>query len=234
MADRLEFFNPIDPFGLADWEVQSGPNPSVEKQRASALGQNGDEIAFAQYGEKESGTCEYIAKSATGNLSVPNVGMTMDGYHIDSVQVSYSQTEWPKLSISWHKHNDGNVDSGCREYAPSVTFPARAIGVPSSLGSAFSITPGTSVGMRSVQYQLQCNHVEEMNGDGGNLAGDNYDGSETLTVEFTGNVSQGAWTLGSDWTDDTFAKSMGNTSATTSTLTATHHLEHTGGTAAGE
>ncbi len=226
MADRLEFFGPVDPFGLTSWEIQNGPNPSTEYQRASALGSDGDEIAFTQYGGKSSGTCEYVAKVATGTLTIPNVGSVKNGWHIDSVQVSYSQTEWPKLSISCHKHVSGVEDSACREYAPSLTFPARLIGVPTSLGDAFSVTTGTTVGLRSIQYQLQCNHVEVENNEGGNLAGDNYDGTETLSVEFTGSVEPTAWTLGEKWTADTVAKSQSNTEATTTSLSATHHIAH--------
>ena len=67
--------------------------------------------------------------------------------------------------------------------------------------------------------------------NGAHFASDNYDGSETIQVDFCGDVDpETDYTLNSDWTDDTFAKNQGNTVATTSSLTASHHVANVEGT----
>ena len=48
MAGSVKFFDCTDPFSLADWEVQQGPNPTLTKQRASALNKEGDEFRKKQ------------------------------------------------------------------------------------------------------------------------------------------------------------------------------------------
>ena len=241
MAGKVEFFNPTDPFGLEDWEVQKGPNPSLEKQRASALDRNGDEFAHVQFGAKMSGTCEYVAKKFTGTLAVPPAGLIKDGWHVDSATVSYTLNGYPTLSISCHKHVDGTADANCREYAPTFSVPARAIGAPTTLpdasgsGSVFGLSTSAKIGVRSMTLSWTCNHVDEDANDGGHFASDNYDGSETLSVDFTGNADPSTdWTLDDDWTDDTVAHGGGNTEASTTSLSASHHIAHTSDTGTSE
>lgn len=234
MAGTVKFFDTTDPFSLADWEIQTGPNPNRTKQRAQALTKDGDEFAHAQYGTADSGTFTYVAKKFTGFLAVPAVGTVTGGYHIDNWTVAYTQTGFPTLSINAHKHVDGAADANCRVYNPSFKVPARSIGVPSVIPAAddeadpiFELDSGAVVGMRGLSLALSVNHVDEMDASGGHLAGDNYDGTETLSAEFTGDVDPSTdYDLDSAWTDDSFSKSNGNTQATTTSLTATHHVAH--------
>lgn len=231
----VKFFDTTDPFGLADWEVQTGPNPNLTKQRASALNRFGNEFARAQYGAQEACSFTYVAKKFTGTLTVPNVGLVSGGYHLDNWSVSYSQTGYPTLTLSCHRHIDGTEDSNCRQYAPTFSVPARAIGVPTSIsgkteGTVFALADSATVGIRSMTLSVALNHVDEMDNEGGHLAGDNYDGSETISVDFTGDIDSSDYTLHAEWTDDSLNKSNGNTTATTSSLTASHHVAHVEGT----
>lgn len=233
MPGSVKFFDPVDPFSLADWEVQTGPNPNRTKQRASALKKDGDELAHAQHGTSESCTFTYVAKKFTGFLTVPGVGTIASGYHIDNWTVTYSQRGFPALSVSAHKHIDGTLDADCRVYEPTFKVPARTIGIPTEIPAVtgddpvFALDAEAVVGIRGMTLAMSLNHVDEDDNAGNHLAGDNYDGSETITVDFTGDVVPADdYELAEGWTDDTLGKSQGNTQATTTSLTATHHVAH--------
>jgi len=237
MAGSVKFFDATDGLSLTstDWEIQNGPNPTFTKQRAQALTKDGDEFARRQYGGQYSGTFSYVAKKATGTLTVPNVGAVVAGWHIDNWTVTYTQNGYPTLAISAHKHDTalgGVLDSNCRTYAPSFKVPA-CFGVPTSIEGVtantkvFELKSAAVVGMRGLSLGMSVNHVDEPGKDGEHFAGDNYDGTETLTAEFTGDLDLSAdVTLHADWTDDSLAKNGGNTVATTSSLNATHHVVH--------
>ena len=227
----IEFFGDTSAFGdLAGWEIQTGPNPSTETSYANALGRDGDEIRHAGYGAKTSATCTYVSTATSGSLTLPKVGAILNGYHVDSVSVAYEQTGFPTLTVTGHRHDDGSPDKATRTYSPSVELPAVTLGVPSELDGAFSLSASAECGMRSLTYSLTCTHVDEMDADGGHLAGENHDGVETLSAEFTGKVTVGS--SGTDvvadaaWFAGTHSQSMGNTSATTTSLTLTRHIAH--------
>ena len=228
MSKSVVFFAPDSAIGnLEGWEIQSGSNPSISRQRAQALGANGDEIASAQYGAQIAYSMNYKAKVFEGTLTIPKAGAVVNGTHIDSVELAYSQTDYPSLSVSAHSHAklDGTPKSHdtCRTYSPSLAFPARAIGIPSALTGAFTCPEG--VGIRALSYTLTCNHVDEMDGEGEQLAGDNYDGSETLTIEFTGEVSAAELNIGNGWMlPESEAITRGNTQAHTTSITLTRHI----------
>ena len=237
MAGQVRFFDAVDPFNLADWEVQNGPSPSRTKQRAQCLSKHGNELMHTQFGTQDSGTIVYKAKKATGFLTVPNVGLVSSGWHIDSWTVTYAQKGYVSLSLNVHKHIDGTVDANCRQYAPTFKVPAVLVGCPTSIpaatgtGTVFALTSNAVVGVRGIVLSMALNHVDEDAANGAHFASDNYDGSETIQVDFCGDVDpETDYTLNSDWTDDNFAKSQGNTVATTSSLTASHHVANVDGT----
>lgn len=237
MASNVIFFNPDSVIGaLADWEVQEGSNPSVTRQRAQELKANGDELQSVQYGVRIAYSISYKAKKVSGDtgLIVPSVGKIMEGKHVDSVDVGYSQTDFPTLSVAAHAHAavDGTEEThdDCRVYVGTVVLPPRAIGVPSTLKDTEGQTIFTcpdGVGMRSLSCSLSVNHIDEPDGEGGHLAGQNHDGTETLTLEFTGEVDVADLHIDSAWKlPDTSTLGRTNTGAHTTSVTITRHIPY--------
>lgn len=237
MASNVIFFNPDSIIGeLADWEIQEGSNPSVSRQRAQALKSNGDELASVQYGAQIAYSMNYKAKTVAGDagLTVPAVGKIMNGKHVDSVEVGYSQTDFPTLAVAAHAHAvvDGTEEAhdDCRVYTPGVVLPPRAIGVPSTLKDTDGTTIFTcpdGVGMRSLTYALAVNHIDEPNGEGGHLAGQNHDGTETITLEFTGEVDIADLAIDAGWKlPDTSSLGKTNSGAHTTSVTITRHIAY--------
>lgn len=237
-TSHVEFFAPRAVIAaLADWELQTGGNPTLTRQRAQALKSNGDQMHAVQYGAQIAYSETFAAKTvaeADGkkSLAVPGAGLVSNGAHVDSVQVAYSQTDAPTLEVASHRHAalDGTASAHdvCRVYTPTVVLPIRAIGVPSTLKDAdgntiFSCPAG--IGMKSLTYRLETSHTDEPDGNGGHLAGQNRDGVETLTVEFTGRVAVADLAIHSSWMlPDSDADGQGNTVATTKSITITKHV----------
>lgn len=237
MASKVIFFNPDSVIGtLADWEVQDGSNPTVTRQRAQELKSNGDELQSVQFDVQVAYSVNYKAKKVSGDtgLVVPSVGAIVNGKHVDSAEVGYSQTDFPTLAIAAHAHAavDGTeeVHDECRVYTPGVVLPPRAIGVPSTLkdtdGNTIFTCPA-EVGMRSLTYALAVNHIDEPDGEGGHLAGQNHDGTETLTLEFTGEVDIADLGIDSGWKlPDSSSLGKTNSGAHTTSVTITRHIAY--------
>jgi len=244
IQSKVEFFKPQKVVSagvgaLSDWEIQTGGNPSLSRQRSQALNENGDELNAVQYGAKVSYSESFTAKTIATtqqktSLDVPAAGAVMSGAHVDSVDVSYSQTAAPSMSVASHKHAavDGTPSNHdvCRVYTPTVVFPIRAIGVPTTLkdksnNTIFSTPAG--IGIKSIKYGLKVTHVDENDNEGGHLAGQNRDGVETMTLEFTGKVVTSELAIHNSWMlPESDGDSMGNTQSTTKSITISKHIPY--------
>ena len=212
------FFEAYCPFGgFEGWVPQTGGNSSKSCSQATMLDASGDFVAGADYDQKETISATYKANAA--GAEIPAVGQVLNGYHIDSVEISWSQTDFVSMTVNAHKHLAGKGDSKCRTYAASLETVG-GFGCPSAIGP-FSVGTQT-VGVRSASYSLACNHVDELDGEGKHFASDNYDGTETITVELTG---AGVFPVSEGWHLDTEGKNTGNTGATTSSATYSRHIE---------
>jgi hypothetical protein len=79
--------------------------------------------------------------------------------------------------------------------------------------------------MRSLTYSLAVNHIDEPDGEGGHLAGQNHDGTETITLDFTGEIDIADLGIGDSWLlPDTEGKTRTNAGVHTSTVTLTRHI----------
>lgn len=221
MAGSNGFFEASSPFGtLTGWTPQTGGTKNVTKQYATVLDEEGNFAAGQNYDEKEEMSCTY--KAGASGATIPSVGDILNGYHVDSVSVTFSQNDFVQMTVTGHKHTGTGaaVDSGCRKYAPSIGTVG-GFGCPSSIGP---FTLGEqAVGIRSIQYSLQTNHVDELDGAGKHFKGDNYDGTETLSIELTG---EGTFAESGDWHLDSNGVNKGNTVATTSSASFTKHISH--------
>ena len=159
-------------------------------------------------------------------MSIPKGGLVSAGWHVDSIQISWGRDQIkPKMVVSAHKHEDGtnHAANSCRTYTATVEIDAVAFGVPADLG-AVALASGAAVDFRSATYTLQVNHIDEPGRDGTQLAGENHDGTETFSVEFTGDATADDYELDSDWTNDQKTTTPSNTAATTTSLNLIHHI----------
>ena len=211
------FFNPASAFGtLTGWEIQT-VNPTTSRQRAQALGAYGDEIASQTYDPRTTASATYVATADTA--TVPKAGQILNGYHIDSVTVNFSNTAFVTMTLQGHKHGSASHPAG-RTYTGSLSTIGTKFGCPAA---PLGFTIPTGAGVRSYTYTLTTNHVDELGSQGNYLASDNYDGTEQAEIELcdTGDITAASgWDLVSD------GHTRGNTQAETSTATAERHIAH--------
>ena len=191
-----KFFQPEDILGVtADGLVlQSGPNASDTSNEAVVLGPNGDLAmrtvndqsvpAIQRYGRAQTATQSYIITAEKINVfNKLAPGVVLNDWHIDSIRLSMTNDNWPTLEVSCHKHIDGVPDAGCRVYGGILTADT-PLGFGVNFLSAVMVPDTLAVTGQTIE--VTCNHVDEFGGQGEHIAGDNYDGTATLTLDCTG------------------------------------------------
>lgn len=212
------YFETTSPFGnLTGWELQTA-NTSDTHTRAQALGADGDECAKKLHDAKTSVTATYTLKTKT-SCNIPKFGEILNGYHIDSVSIAFTNTGFVQMTVTGHKHGS-TAHQACRTYTGSLTTIASEFGCP-SLPTGMK-TP-TAAGVRSVTYNLTGNHDDQLGAAGEWLCGDNYDGVETVDIELCDSTTIVAET---GWDVVTGGKNVGNTIATATSATLEHHIAH--------
>ena len=222
-AATQEFFNPEQVFGsdtaFSKWEVQTD-NPNTTVQRAQALKSGGDELDHKEYDAKTSESVTFTAKDDTAEI--PPVGKVVNGWHIDTVVITWGNTVFCQMTITCHKHGTSAHDA-TRYYTATLQNIGCKFGCPATITGL--IIP-TGAGVRSVTLSLGVNHVDEPDRQGDHLAAGNYDGSETVECEL---CDSGVIYADEDngWTLMSLNHQRTNTAAEATSGSAEHHIQGT-------
>ena len=223
----VEFFNPTCPITVgADWDFQTSGPKQTSSNYVNELGQHGDELRHATHGKKTSWSWTFVNNLDSGTITIPKAGLVGAGWHVDSIQIQWGRDQIkPKMTVNAHMHDAGNPHTAgsCRTYTATVAIDAVAFGVPADLGGV-ALDQGAVVDFRSATYTLQVSHIDEPGRDGSQLAGENHDGVETLSVEFTGDATADDYAIAEGWTNDQKTTTPSNTAATTTSLNLIHHI----------
>ena len=171
-------FNPTSTISVTGWMLQT-VQKQKQKQRAQALNSSGNEHAHRYWGEQNTETAEFTLGGDYGNndtITVPTLGSGILEWRL-----TYSETEFPKLSVQKNDAAGGGTFALPSTGDNAITLPARALGCPASIPGIYS----GLVAAKSVQIACACQHVEETDGSGayGTLHGMR---DVTLTVTITG------------------------------------------------
>ena len=229
--NRVNFFMPECPAGIIaalgeSWEFQNQNAVQRSLDYINELGRRGDEIMNALVNGKTSTGWQFLSTASSGNLTLPKIGQVVGGYHIDSAEVSWDRgAAKPKLTIVGHAH-DGVKDghNTCRTYSPTVEIAACAFGIPADLG-AIKLTNTAEVDFRSAKYSLSCSHIDETGRGGNHLKGDNHDGVESFTAEFTGEPEASDYEIANGWAKPSQSTTHSNTGVTTSSIELVQHIK---------
>jgi hypothetical protein len=157
----------------ASWVRQSS-NPSTDKQRAKALGATGQEIAATLYDETFNVTESWIAKDVVA-LEIPDLGSVVDDYVVTSIKLGTSNTGFATLDIAAHKHTDGT---------PTMTCATGGAALITAAFGALTLGCSTSGVLTSSSIEYTIQHAEAKGATGNNVAGENYDGMQTVTLVY--------------------------------------------------
>lgn len=224
----ISFFSPTTKLtGLPEALILQSSAPSDSYNRQQGLNTDGDEIASQIYGHNQSVTEVYKSFEDTGSipLSLVTPGTVKGTWHIDSVSVKYTPTDYVELSVTAHQHIDcepgvTSHNSNHRKVQDPIASLPYGFGIPVGLRTLVGLTDST-VGIASFTYDLSITHQDEVGGAGNYLASENRDGAETITVEFTGDPG----TIGIEgWDLTAKSENNSNTTAETVSYTFTRHL----------
>ena len=215
-------FNPTSTISVAGWMLQS-VQKQKQKQRAQALNSAGNEHAHRYWGEQNTETAEFTLGGDYGDndtITVPTLGSGILEWLL-----TYSETEFPKLSVQKNDAAGGGTFALPSTGDDAITLPARALGCPLSI-------PGIYQGLvaaKTVQIHCTCQHVEEPDGTGtyGTLHGMR---DVTITVTITG--VDGKPTFGSasgdgfasGWGTPSEQEGMSNTAVDTGSIVYEKHF----------
>ena len=225
----VSFFSPTDILGLGGSFVPQSNAPSASKKRAQGLLENGDEGISKTHGGETKLVSVYEYQSEAGNIALPKIGSILTSRHIDSIDVEYTPTGWPKITVNSHQH-DANPHTAANEFTSCVVLPAQ-FGVPRTLLDTTPTTPvvifalgadDAGIGIKSLKYSFGCTHLDEDDEVGDHLAGDNRDGVEKIDVSMTGIPA--AVTIGAGWDKLASGNANANTAADTDSFSLEHHV----------
>jgi hypothetical protein len=157
----------------ASW-VRQGSTPATEKQRAMALGATGQEVASTLYDSTDNVRESWVAKDAVA-LTIPDLGSVVDDYVVTSIKLGTSNTGFATLDITAHKHTDGT---------PSMTCATGGAALITAAYGALTLGCSTSGVLNSSSIEYTCQHAEAKGATGDNVAGENYDGKQTVTLTY--------------------------------------------------
>jgi hypothetical protein len=233
MADtNLGFFSPTDVLSLGGSFIPQSDMPVTTLKRAQGLKANGDEGINVTYGTDTKRTIVYEHQAASGYITPPLVGDVVASLHIDSVEIEYSPTSWPKITITCHNHAV-KAHTAENEFTATVKLPAQ-FGIPRALTDTATPTPAdifklgtddSTIGIKSMKYSLSCTHLDEDGETGDHLAGENRDGVEKLDIGLTGIPA--SVTVGATWAKLSDGTAKANTAADTQTISLEHHIART-------
>ena len=117
-------FNPTSNIAVTGWMLQS-VSKQKQKQRAQALDASGNEHAHAYWGEQTSETAEFTLGGDYGQndtIALPTLGSGVTDWTL-----TYSETEFPKLSVQKNSAAGGGVCSLTVRICTNATVPERLI-----------------------------------------------------------------------------------------------------------
>ena len=176
----------------ADWEPQ-GNSPTSASTRATATGPDGDQVASTTHNEVESGTATYIYIGAETNFPAALAAASADvGDVVDTatliitgVSVDYSPCASGQRPVATFTYRDGpTAASATYVSALGAALPTYVASTP-TVPTILSVTGGDAE-VQSSSWSLQAQFGEDLDKDGEFLAGETYNGEETINLQFVG------------------------------------------------
>lgn len=209
-------FGSEQPFGaLTGWNYTSA-SVTVDKERANALDETGNETASRLYDERTNVTASLVAAGATAPTVPPALGDVVNGYLITSIQLSTSRDGFATMTLTGHNHAASAHATVERTVAHGITL-ASGFGAQDFMGG----TAGTDASIRSGSITIECQHADETDNDGDHLVGENYNPMLTAETEWVGVPTTAA---GSGWDVTSKPNPTENTGFESTTVSGTKAL----------
>lgn len=180
-------FGSEQPFGtLTGWKYTSA-SVTVEKQRANAIGEIGNEVASQLYSEQTNVTASFVAAALTAPTIPATLGAVVNGYILTSIQVSTDREGFATMTLTGHNHTANAHTTGEKSVAHGITLTS-GFGAQDFMGG----TPGSNASVKGGSITIECQHADENDNAGEHLVGENYTPMITAETEWVGVPSAAA------------------------------------------
>lgn len=180
MAEPTIQFGADSSFDSGDFVIQS-INITTEKDLARAVGSNGDELASKLHNTRTTISAEYQARHGEeADIGIGSIGELFNGYVITSITVNTSSSDFARLRIEGHNHENNAHGDGLRTKNHGISVIG--FGAVDFLGG----TAGDNASVESSSKTVSCRHSDALDKDGKNLVGENYDFTAEATVVWVG------------------------------------------------
>lgn len=211
MAEPSINFGTSSKFGTLSGLVAQDANPTISKQLARSLDEDGDEAAAKTYDEKTEVTQNFKSSSASAPTLPAKIGAKAGDYILTGINISTNWNDFAQVSLTGHNHTENAHADTLRQAAHGITLSA-GFGANEFLGA----TAGSAV-LQSSTCNIVCQHVDANDADGDHSHGQNYDAVITVTETWQGVPTTNA---GSGWTVTNVATNETNTNFVTTVVTA--------------
>ncbi len=203
MSEPVIQFSESDGFGtFTGWDLISD-TPTLQKDRARAIGSKGNGVASKLHNERTEYTAVYVCKNDTNTVPA-TIGALVNSRILTSIQFDTANAdEGNKMTLVGHNHADNAHADTLRQVAHGITCP-KAFGVVDFLGG----TAGDAAGLQTGTCTIACQHNDKQDGDGDHLVGNNYDATITASTTWAGTPSV---TAAAGWDVTTKADPVSNT-----------------------
>jgi len=185
-------FGSAQPLGAAPtgWNYASSDS-KVAKERAAAFDGTGNEVASQLHNQRTNVQFELEAATSS-NVSVPfSIGDVVNGYLIENFSIRTVRNNFARISGSCHQHN-ANAHSGTEKSVATGIADFPGYGATDFMGG----TAGGNAAVETGEITCGCTHVDEQDGVGNHLVGENSNPRLSAATLWTGVPSADA---GSSW-----------------------------------
>jgi len=218
MTDKANVFGSgTNGFGaLTGWALQE-PSDNLQKDRANALDNLGNEAASKLFNTRTETTSTY--KAVADSAAIPTaVGAMVNGIHLTQIEVSTTQEDFATMTLTGHQHDNNAHDSATgQSFTHGITLTT-AFGATSFIGGADTTS---AAAVQSGSITIATDHVDVNDAVGEHLSGKTHNGRMEGNTVWTGALTANA---DSGWDVTSVETAFSNQGFQQTTVSATQKL----------
>ncbi len=170
MADKVISYGASEGFGAFDGWESHGTESNTTKTRAIATDDKGDEVASVLHDERQEVSGDYECNNDTNEIPA-DIGDLVNNLILTSMNISTAEGRAATMALSGHNHAENAHESSpaLRKAAHAITL-AKCFGATDFMGG----TAGDNASCIEGSVNITCEHVDQNDGDGNHLVGENY------------------------------------------------------------
>lgn len=186
MAEPTILFGATDGIGAITGCELVSDTPSINRDRARALGASGDEVAANLHNERTEYTSTYNIVSDTNDVSTLILGAVVNGRVVTRIAIkTQAGDSYNTLEVTSHNHADNAHADTLKQVAIAGVLGEIAITAYGAV-DFMEGTAGDNAGLQSGEITFECQHNDKTGPLGNHLIGENCDAMASADSEWVG------------------------------------------------